>query len=204
MSTNPFLSGASFKTLVIAPGETQVIKKSWNILKTINEGDVTVTSNCSDIADRLNATSEDLVEYALSVETADDLVGAGGTEDFLTGVGTNSTFYPFSSPISLVAFHTTDSDTAGAVLLYKAMVAAFPSGQVLLRDASYLYGNWAGPSGSTAQDNVYRASVVFKSFPSIIEDLGFYLLYKNDPTHGGLTTPYNMRIYPARTSETQV
>lgn len=197
MSTNPFLSGNAIKTLVIRPGETQVIKKSWKILKTINDN-VSFTSNCSDIESRLNASEEDLVEYALSVETADDLVGAGGTEDFLTGVGTNSAFYPFSSPISLVTFHTTGTDTSGAVLMFKAMAAAFPSGQVLFRDPTYLYGNWGGPSGSTSQDNVYRASVVFKSFPSIIEDMGFYLLYKNDPTHGGLTTAYDMRIYPAR------
>jgi len=197
-TTNPFLTGNSIKTLVIRPGETQVIKKSWTILKTINDG-VSFTSNCSDIASRLNATSEDLVEFALLVETADDLVGGGGTEDFLTGVGTHSSFYPFDSPISLVAFHTTDSDSAGAVLLFKAMVAAFPSGQVLLRDPSYVYGNWGGPSGSTSQDNVYRASVIFKSFPSIIESMGFYLLYKNQPTHGSVTTPYDMRIYPVRT-----
>lgn len=199
MSTgNPFLTANNIKTLVIRPGETQVIKKNWTILKTINEG-VSFTSNCSDIDTRLNASEEDLVEYALLVETADDLVGAGGTEDFLTGVGTASNFYPFSSPISLVTYHTTGTETSGAVLLYKALVAAFPSGQVLFREPRYVYGNWSGPSGQTAQDNVYRASTIFKSFPSIIEGLGFYLLYKNDPTHGGFTTPYDMRIYPIRT-----
>lgn len=202
MSTNPFLTGNNIKTLVIRPGETQVIKKNWTILKTINEGSVGVSSNCSDIEDRLNATSEELVEYALLVETADDLVGAGGTEDFLTGVGTNSAFYAFSSPISLVTYHTTGTDTSGAVLLYKAIIAAFPSGQVLFREPRYVYGNWGGPSGGTSQDNVYRASTIFKSFPSIIESLGFYLLYKNDPTHGGFTTPYDMRIYPIRTANT--
>jgi hypothetical protein len=198
-SVNPFTSN-NIKTLVIHPGETAVIKKSWNILKTINN-DVAVSSNCSNIEDILNATTEEPVQYALMVETADDLVGGSGTEDFLTGVGTNSSFYAFASPISLVAFHTTSPvENSGIYLVFKAMTSVFPGGTALFTDPSYVYGNWSGPSGSTSQDNYYRASVLFKSFPSIIEDLGFYLLYKNQPTHGTVTTPYDMRIYPVRTS----
>lgn len=194
---NPF-NQQSFKTLIILPGETKVIKKNMQIFKTINEGNVNVSSTCLDIEERLNLTTESLVRYAFLIEVMDELISRG-SEDLITGLGLGNDFYRFASPVSLAPFRVDDSSaSSGTVILYNAMVDALPNGSMLFKSPTYKYENWAGPSGDSSRDNVYRGSVEFSSFPSIVEDLKMYLSYENYPTFGNYTQRYQMRIYPIR------
>jgi hypothetical protein len=169
-----------------------VIKKSWKVIKSIADN-VSVTTNCSS----LNQTDEDRVEYALYVETA-DILQAGGANDFLTGIGTNYDFYAFPAPINITTYHVDSGPTSGIQITFQAIVDAFPGGEVLFTDARFIGGIDGGNSGGTASDNAWRAVMYFKSFPSIIEGLGFYLMYNNTANFGDPKPAYNIRIYPAR------
>lgn len=185
-------SSGSTKTLVVRPGETVVIKKSWHIIKSIADN-VSVTTNCVN----LNQTDEDKVEYALYVETA-DILQNGDAGDYLTGVGTNSAFYAFSAPINITTFHDFGTSSGGIEQTFKAIVDVFPGGQALFTDARFISGIDSGNSGGTSSDNAWRAVVYFKSFPSVIEGLGFYLMYKNTANFGDPKPAYYIRIYPGR------
>jgi hypothetical protein len=189
----------TYKTLVIRPGETQVVKKNMKIFKTISNN-VNVTSSCPGMVDQLNASEEGLVRYAMIIETVNRLATRNGA-DTLLGVGLAADFYSFSSPIDMNAFSLTVGTNAGAEKLFRSMQESLPSGSVLLREPDYQYENWNGPSGDSDQDNFWRAVIFFKSFPSIIEGLGLYVLYNNIPSMDNITVPaYTTRIYPTRIS----
>lgn len=193
--------GSNYKTLVVRPGETAVVKKNINIIKVINGGDVTATSSCTELDDKLSSASNDsLVQYYIALETMDELLHGGSTNDWLTGFGLGGKFYPFSSHMSMTDFQNPNDNPSGVEKLYELLTTVIPGGQAFFSSPTYEYNNWSW-SGDTSRDNVYRQILKFKSFPSIVEDMELYVNYLNTPTAGdNITNKYNMRIYAARVS----
>jgi hypothetical protein len=193
-------SGTNFKTLVVKAGETAVVKKNIKIIKVINNGNVEVTSPCTELEDKLTGSSESLFEYYIALETMDELLHGGGTNDWLTGFGLGGNFYAFPTMLSMTDFQDPGVSPTGVEKLYDLLTTIIPGGAAFFSSPTYEYNNWSN-SGQTSRDNVYRQILKFKSFSSIVEDMELYVNYLNTPTAGNnITNKYNMRIYATRVS----